>query len=291
MNHTQFNLVLAEIRHDRTHGASELARRCLLILAEAARAQPAGSVAELREGLLALNAELARTRPSMAPIQNLLCRWREALTFDARTDLAVARRMAVERAESLIAVSRQAVTDCAARTTNLLGPGRTVMTHSLSSTVVEVCRLLADQGVRMIVTESRPLMEGRQLAERLSTWGVPTTLITDAQMGLFVAEADAVLVGADSVLADGAVVNKAGTYLLALAARDQGIPFYVCCESFKWCGVGQPPPELEEMAAAEMEAPDWSGVTVRNVYFDLTPARLVSAWIDETGVRWPETEP
>jgi ribose 1,5-bisphosphate isomerase len=291
MNLTQFNLVLAEIRDDRTHGASELARRCLRILAEAARGQSTDSVAELRERLLALSVELAQTRPSMAPVQNLLRRWREALTFAEEADLATARRMAVERVEVLIAASRQAVTDCAARAAELLGSGQTVMTHSLSSTVMEVCRLLKDQGLRMIVTESRPLMEGCRLAEQLSTWGVPTTYVTDAQMGLFIVEADAVLVGADSVLADGAVVNKAGTYLLALAARDRGVPFYVCCESFKWRAAGQPPPELEEMASAELETPDWAGVTVRNVYFDLTPARLVSAWIDETGVRWPETGP
>jgi translation initiation factor 2B subunit (eIF-2B alpha/beta/delta family) len=291
MNLTQFNLALVEIREDRTHGASELARRCLLILAEAARAEPAGSVVELQKRLSALSAELAQTRPSMAPVQNLLRRWREALTFAEEADLATARRMAVVRAEVLIAASRQAVLDCAVRAADLLGCGRTVMTHSLSSTVVEVCRLLGGQGLRMIVTESRPLMEGRRLAEQLSIWGTPTTFITDAQMGLFVAEADAVLVGADSVLADGAVVNKTGTGLLALAARDRGVPFYVCCESFKWRAPGQPPPELEEMAPAELETPDWPGVTVRNVYFDLTPGRLVSAWIDETGVRWPETGP
>ena len=56
--------------------------------------------------------------------------------------------------------------------------------------------------------------------------------ITDAQGGLF-DQADAVLVGADALLADGTLVNKAGTYLLALAAKDQNVPFWVCAESFK----------------------------------------------------------
>ncbi len=291
MNLAQFNLAIAEVRSDRARGASELARRCLSILAETARFLPAGNVPEFQEQLLALSAELEQARPSMAPIQNLLRRWRETLNFEAVTDLADARQVAGKRAEAVIAASRQAVVDCATRAADLLGPGRTVMTHSLSSTVVEVCRLLENQGLRMIVTESRPLAEGRRLAERLSTWGVPTTFITDAQMGLFVGEADAVLVGADSVLVDGAVVNKAGTYLLALAARDRGIPFYVCCESFKWRVAEQSPLELEEMAPAELETPDWPGVRVRNVYFDLTPARLVSAWIDEAGVRWPKAGP
>ena len=285
MNLAQFNREIAEIRADRVRGASELARRCLAVLMEAARALPETNSAGLREDLLALAAELAGIRPSMAPVQNLLRRWREGLAIEAALELAVARQMAVERAETLIAASRRAVADCAAQAADLLGPGRTVMTHSLSSTVLEVCRLLKDRGLRMIVTESRPLEEGRHLAERLSTWNVPTLYITDAQMGVFVAQADAVLVGADSVLVDGAVVNKAGTCLLALAARERNVPFYVCCESFKRREAGEPPPELEEMASAELSVPAWPGVTVRNVYFDITPARLVSAWIDETGVR------
>jgi translation initiation factor 2B subunit (eIF-2B alpha/beta/delta family) len=287
MSLTQFNLAIAEIRDDRASGASELARRCLAILAEAARSLPAADSADLREALRALAAGLATARPSMTPVQNLLGRWREGLNIDAGMELALVRRLAAERAEALIAASRRAVTECAAHAARLLGPGRTLMTHSFSSTVLEVCRLLKDDGLRMIATESRPLNEGGRLVERLSAWNAPAVYITDAQMGLFVAQADAVLVGADSVLADGAVVNKAGTSLLALAARERGVPFYVCCESFKRRGAAEPPPELEEMSPAELGAPDWSGVTVRNVYFDLTPARLVSAWIDETGARWP----
>lgn len=291
MTLTQFNLWIEEIRDDRAQGASELARHALELLADAARTVPAADTLGLREHLLALAAELGAARPSMAPIQNLLRCWRQGLTIPADLDLSAARRLGAERAESLIAASRRAITECAAHAASLLGPGRTVLTHSLSSTVVEVCGLLKDAGLRMIVTESRPLAEGHRLAERLSAWNVPTVYITDAQMGLFVAQADAVLVGADSVLADGAVVNKAGTYPLALVARDQGVPFYVCCESFKWRAPDNPPPELEEMAPAELGVPAWPGVTVRNVYFDLTPARLVSAWIAETGVRWPNAGP
>ncbi len=287
MTLAQFNPWVAEIRDDRTRGASELARRSLELLAEAARTLAVVDAVELRERLLILVAELSAARPSMAPIQNLLRRWREGLPILTDQNLPVARRLAAEQAEALIAASRQAVTDCATRAARLLGPGRTVMTHSFSSTAVEVCRRLKGAGLRMIVTESRPLTEGRHLAEQLSAWNVPTNYITDAQMGLFIAQADAVLVGADSVLVDGAVINKAGTYPLALAARDRGVPFYVCCESFKWRGAGEPPLELEEMAPAELGAPAWPGVSVRNVYFDITPARLVSAWIDETGVRGP----
>lgn len=285
MSLAQFNLAIAKIRDDRQHGASELARCCLAILTEAARTLPVQDVPALRERLQTLAGELAKARPSMAPLQNLLWRWRKELTLDTTLDLATARALAARQAEALITASRQAVTDCAAQAAQLLGPGRTIMTHSLSSTVLQVCRLLRDQGLQVIATESRPLQEGRSLAEKLSDWGIPAVYVTDAQMGLFVAHADVVLVGADSVLADGAVVNKVGTYPLALAARDQGVPFYVCCESFKWRQTGEPLPELEEMAANELGAPERPGVAVRNVYFDITPARLVSAWISELEVR------
>ncbi len=204
-------------------------------------------------------------------------------------DLSVARRYAADHALSLSQSSQQAITMIAHYAVDLLGVGKTLMTHSFSSTVVEVCRLLKDRDLQMIVTESRPLQEGQRLAAKLSAWAVPTTYITEAQMGLFVGQADAVLVGADSVQSDGAVLNKSGTYLLALAARDQGVSFYVCCESFKLRT--QVTAELEEMAAAELQTPLWSSVTPRNIYFEITPARLVSGWISEHGIirQWEES--
>ncbi len=282
---TEFNRKIAEIRDDRVRGASELARLGLMILAQAARELPAATVGEWWKGLSALAVDLAEARPSMTPLAHLLRRWREGAAIDADMNLAAARQVAAARAEVLIEQSRRAVADCAARVAELVGAGRTLMTHSFSSTVLESCRLLKEGGLRMIVTESRPLEEGRRLAEQLSVWKVPTVYITDAQMALFVARADVVLVGADTVLADGAVLNKAGTALLALAARERGVPFYVACESFKWRDAADPPPVLEEMASAELGVPTWPDVTVRNLYFEVTPARLISAWIDEAGVR------
>ncbi|MFZ1493913.1 MAG: hypothetical protein WAU60_10945 [Candidatus Competibacter denitrificans] len=284
MNLTEFNRKAREIRDDRVRGASELARCCLAVLAQAACEVPAEEITPWRALLLRLARELAVIRPSMAPIKNLVDSWSAGVALDVVSDLPTARRLAAEAAERLIVHSRQAVGDCAAQAARLLGPGQRVMTHSFSSTVLETCRLLQDTGLRMIVTESRPLEEGRRLAEQLSAWAVPTTYITEAQMALFVAKADAVLVGADSLLADGAVVNKVGTHLLALAAHEHGVPFYVCCERFKRWRADEPVPDLEEMASTELGVPDWPNVKIRNVYFEVTPAHLVSRWIDEAGV-------
>jgi translation initiation factor 2B subunit (eIF-2B alpha/beta/delta family) len=231
----------------------------------------------------------------MAPVQNLLACWCEILVASAEGDLGAARDEAAEAASKLSRSSQQAVSEIARRAARLLGPNKTLMTHSLSSTVVAACRELQGRGLRVIVTESRPLAEGRRLAEMLAAWRVPTTYLTDAQMGLWVQQADAVVVGADSVLADGAVVNKVGTYPLALVARDRSVPFFVCCESFKFRCEKTDAIALEEMDTAELGFDPPAGVALRNCYFEVTPARLVTGWITENGLirSWgkPATKP
>jgi translation initiation factor 2B subunit (eIF-2B alpha/beta/delta family) len=223
----------------------------------------------------------------MVPIANLLGCWQQRLDKLPDHPLASFRRAAAAAAEALERESREAVAAAARAACRHIGSECTIITHSLSSSVSACLDLLRPQGVRVIVSESRPLDEGWRLAQRLSSWSVPATLITDAQLGLFAGQADVALVGADSLLRDGSAVNKAGTYLLALACRDRGVPFYVCCESFKWGARDEP--ELEEMDPGELGAPAWPGVAVRNIYFDITPARLIDAWFSEQGQRrtWP----
>jgi len=285
MDESAFEAALQAILQDRAEGAGELARRALEILRRSALDTEAEAGEELRPVLLARAERLRECRPSMAPLDRLLRRWSGILEGTRTPDLDRLRSVAAEEAAALALLSREAAERAAAHAAGHIGPGRTVITHSLSATVAAVYRNLAGGGVRAILTESRPLNEGYRLAGSLSGLGVPTRLITDAQMGLAVAEADVALVGADSLLPDGSLVNKAGTYLLALAARDRAVPLYVCCESFKQRTEDMPPLELERMDPAELGAPAFPGVRIENCYFDITPARLVSAWIDENGVR------
>ncbi len=289
---------LSAIAEDRSHGAAELARQCLALMADSARLTPVpqteaeSAMAALYRRLGEQAEQLAASRPSMTPIQTLLLRWQERLAGLPATTLVEARRQAAEAARGLAEESRAALGKVAAQARSLIRAGQTLFTHSLSSTVLAVFRSLPAGHVRAIVTESRPLYEGRRLAARLSGWGIPTTLITDAQLGLFVPQADMVLIGADSILADGSVINKAGTYVLALVAHDQRVPVYVCAESCKRRPPRLPEPALEEMDPAELspgQPPLGPHVRVRNIYFDRTPARLISGWIDEHGIRLNES--
>ena len=74
---------------------------------------------------------------------------------------------------------------------------QTIVTHSFSSTILTALQSLPAHDIHVIVTESRPLYEGRRVAARLSERAIPTTVITDAQIGLFVPQADIALLGAD----------------------------------------------------------------------------------------------
>lgn len=156
--------------------------------------------------------------------------------------------------------------------------------------------------VHVWVGETRPRNQGAALtAWELGQHGVPHTVVTDNAGGHLMqrGEVDCCLVGTDRTTATGDVCNKIGTYLKALAARDNGVPFYVAApsSSIDWTlGDGGEIP-IEEREGSEVRcvagrAPGGERVevavvpedsAVRNAAFDVTPARLVSAIITERG--------
>ena len=284
MTEQEFAAKLKAIRTDRTSGATELARRCVEIAAESCLQD---NLPTTRKFLVTLNSridQLARSRPSMAPVANILRTFKGEIEKTAHLAPADARKKCLEIARLTLDASLKSTGESARHAAALVGKGRTVFTHSYSSTILQSFIFLAEQGLRVIVSESRPLCEGYRLAEKLSRLKIPTTLITDAQTGLFVKKADIVLVGADAILPDHSVINKAGTYLLALSAYDNNVPFYVCCEKYKQLGQGDGTPELEAMNTSELKGPDLPFVTLENIYFDITPVKFISGWINEDGV-------
>jgi methylthioribose-1-phosphate isomerase len=169
-----------------------------------------------------------------------------------------------------------------------------------------------DRGVavHVWVDETRPRNQGAALtAWELGQHGVPHTVISDNTGGHLMQHGmvDMVVVGADRVTADGDVCNKIGTYLKALAAKDNGVPFYVGLPSptidFSIAdGVAEIPIEqraADEVATVTGRTADGrvetvrivpAGSTVANYGFDVTPARLVSGLITERGIIAPQRD-
>ena len=149
----------------------------------------------------------------------------------------------------------------------------------------------------VIAGETRPLLQGARLTVwELARLGIPHELIVDAagpgliRRGLV----DAVVVGCDRVAANGDVANKVGTYPLALAAREAGIPFVVAgpTSSIDAALAHGDGIEIEERHADEVRliggaAVTVAGTVVRNPAFDVTPAALVTALVTERGTARP----
>jgi methylthioribose-1-phosphate isomerase len=157
--------------------------------------------------------------------------------------------------------------------------------------------------IHVWVDETRPRNQGASLtAWELLNQGVPHTVIVDNAGGHLMqhGQVDLVIVGTDRTTANGDVCNKIGTYLKALAARDNGVPFFaaVPSPSIDWTLRDGRDIPIEERAAAEVSyltgrLPDGSvatiavtpdGSPVANPAFDVTPARLVTGLITERGV-------
>ncbi len=151
--------------------------------------------------------------------------------------------------------------------------------------------------IHIWVDETRPRNQGALLtAFELAEHGVPHTVITDNAGGhlMVQGQVDAVIVGTDRVTANGDVCNKIGTYLKALAAFDNDVPFYVALPGTTFdasTATGKDIP-IEERSGDEITWISGPGGTVRmtasptfNPAFDVTPARLVTGYITEDGVK------
>lgn len=163
-------------------------------------------------------------------------------------------------------------------------------------TALGVIRAAHEAGtdIHVYPTETRPFMQGA----RLTTWellqeGIPTTLITDSMAAHVMAQrlVKSVIVGADRITANGDVINKIGTYGLAVLAKEHGIPFYVAApistlDLTLKTGADVVIEERDETEVTHIlghrVAPE--GIGVFNPAFDVTPARYVTAIITEHGV-------
>lgn len=275
--------LLLSIAEDRMHGAEWLSNAALGTMIAYALNASADTVDELREAMRSYARRMAESRPSMTPITNKLGIFYSRLPEGAT--LSELRAEATKQASLMIKESRKDKGRLVENARNVLGNPGTVFTVSDSSTVADV--ILGVGAKNVVVTESRPQIEGRNLAERLAGMGVNVLLVVDAAAAMFMESADVAVVGADSVLHDGGIVNKVGTRTAALAARDQDVPFYVVCSTYKfnvmnYLGRGV---ELEEKDPAEVA--ELEGVEVRNPYFELVPGRLVTGIITEMGVMEP----
>lgn len=273
------------------------------------------SRAETSQALLAdLNqaAEtLLRARPTAVNLAWALKRMqRLASNFDGSS--AELRQALLKEAQRIADEDVEINKRMAAHGAALIADGDTIIHHCNTGalatvdwgTALGVIRTAHEQGKRIhvLVDETRPRLQGSRLtAWELAQYGIPYDIISDNAAGYFLrsGKVQKVLFGADRVAANGDVANKIGTYMLALAAKDNGVPAYSVVPT-STIDLEIPSGEfipIEERGAEEVldiqrqgEPLSPKGATARNPAFDVTPSRLLSGIITENGVVYPPFE-
>jgi len=286
--------LIDEIRNDKTHGASQLARQAANVLKVAAEQSQADNTKAFLQEQREIGERLMSARPAMAPIFNMVNGLLKAISEkSAEIELDLVKHFTISKADEVVNGSLQAVAQIAEHGSELIADGDKIMTHSYSSTVVAVLKaaFAKHRHIEVIATRSGPGRTGERIARELGLYGIPVTFIDDAAMGLYMRTVNRVVVGADRVCADGKVVNGIGTYQLALASEKANIPFYVLCETLKFDPrLSSDEVDLEEKEPSEVVE---SGklppeVRVKNPYFDITPLELITGIITENGLLMPE---
>jgi len=289
-------------------GAPAIGAAAAFGLAMAARESKATDSKNLISDLLASGSFLKRSRPTAVNlawavdrITNKIIKFegscddlRQAILIEAQKladeDVAINRRMASHGAD-------------------LIADGDTIVHHCNTGalatvdwgTALGVIRTAWEQGkkIHVLVDETRPRLQGARLtAWELEQYGIPYEIITDNMSGFFMraGKVQKVFFGADRVTANGDVANKIGTYMLALAARDNGIPAYsvVPTSTIDLNLLHGDLIPIEERTADEVLNIQLAGERVtpknakaRNPAFDVTPARLISGIVTENGVAYP----
>ena len=282
-----YRLAIEAIAADNRAGAAEIVRQAAAVFA-LLHVPDHADVAQARALIASVCGELVRAQPKMAPIINMA----RAVTTAASpaADPADAIRLAIQAADAFSRRSVAAAAATAKHTANLIHPGSTILTHSRSSTVLSALSIAAGSDItfNVIVTESRPVLEGRTLATEIATQGISVTLIADVAAALAMREKiDFVLVGADKVTPEH-VVNKIGTLMISLAARENAIPVHAACDTSKFIAVmGPVAAEHERQNPAELWRDPPQNVNVKNEYFEETPLRYFSSVITEDGMLSP----
>ncbi|MBP1923485.1 ribose 1,5-bisphosphate isomerase [Halorubrum alkaliphilum] len=275
-------------------GAATIAGAAAEALAAQARGIDPDSPEAFCASLRAAARTLHETRPTAVSLPNAL---RYVLQRMDGRDVETLRRNVVDAVEEFVDQLDRAQTDLGRVGANRLADGDTVMTHCHSTDALACIEAAVEQGksISAVVKETRPRNQGHITAEQLRDAGVPVTLIVDSAARRYLDTVDHVVVGADSIAADGGVINKVGTSGLAVNARERGVPIMTAAQTIKLHPETLTGHTVEIEMRSESEVIDEDAreaigdISVENPAFDVTPPRYMDAIVTEHGQFPPES--
>jgi translation initiation factor 2B subunit (eIF-2B alpha/beta/delta family) len=276
-----------KIKKDSTHGSIYLADQVLDIIENFIKKQLYKNRTELFQSFSKLTNALVRAKPLMALIYTRSHRILDFITNIPKEerDIKTINQLVLKEIDEIRKESIQKQKSLIKYGSRLILDQHMILTHS-ASTVVESIFLEARQlkkHFRVICTESRPLLEGTQLAIRLARANVKTRLIPDADVARVMNEVNFLLTGADRIT-ESSVINKTGTLNAAIVARELNVPFYIAIDTAKILPKRIYPAKFQPSDEREILDKKYSELIVENYYFEEIPLSYVHKVVCEAGI-------
>jgi methylthioribose-1-phosphate isomerase len=249
------------------------------------------------------------TRPTAVNIRWAIERMKSLLIRRRDESVDILKKLLIDESNSILEEDVEVNKAIGRWGAEFIKDGDTILTHCNAGalatggygTATAPMLVAKEQGkkIQVIADETRPVLQGARLtAWELMQEGIPVTLITDNTAGALMkrGEINLVIVGTDRTARNGDVANKIGTYTLAVLCREHKIPFYVAAplSSIDFSISSGKDIPIEERGPEEVThifgkcriAPD--GISVRNIAFDVTPHKYITAIITEKGAFRPK---
>jgi len=217
----------------------------------------------------------------------------QAVDFSSETNVSSLVENVSKVAGEFLEKLKQSKQTIASVGSKRVADGSRVLTHCHSSTVMKILKQAKSDGKQfeLFCTESRPVFQGRITAKEMVEAGIKTTMFVDSAVRHFINEVDFVVVGADAITSEGNMINKIGTSMIALAAKEARTPFYVATELLKF----DPATILGDYEKIEQRNPNevWDsppeGLFIKNPAFDVTRREFIHGIICEEGIVAPDS--
>jgi ribose 1,5-bisphosphate isomerase len=283
-----------KIKSMEIRGAGRIAREAAEALRRHATDTRTNDLEAFRREMDSAAQTLIATRPTAVSLPNAVHIVMSDL--DQALTLEEAQNGVIHRAEQFIHSSQHAVEKIAQFGARHIRDGDTILTHCNSEAalgcIIEAHR--SGKDIEVFATEVRPRNQGLITIRTLNDAGIKTNFLVDSAVRSFIHEVDLVIVGADAVTVNGAVVNKIGTSQVAHTAHEARVNVLIAAETYKFAPrtiIGELI-TIEERAGNEILADEIARtlphVTVRNPAFDVTPAEYIDLIVTEAGAIPPQ---
>ena len=303
-----YRAVAESIKKLRIRGAPAIGIAAAMGIALGAQEIKAGNFDEFTKALEPVFQAMLSTRPTAVNIRWAVERIKGVLAAKRHESLHKIKEILIEEAKMILEEDIEVNKAIGRWGAEFIKDGDTILTHCNAGalatggygTATAPMLMAREQGkrIQVIADETRPVLQGARLtAWELMQEGIPVTLITDSTAGALLRkqEIDLAIVGTDRTVRNGDVANKIGTYTVAVLCKENKVPFYVAAplSSIDFTiSTGEKipieerdPEEVTNVFGKCLIAP--LGVKVRNIAFDVTPHRYVTAIITEKGAFRP----